>query len=475
MYNGIYNYDNIYTYNEFLLNERSKQKTLKQAETVPANKIYTYKKAKPQRLSFVMKNRKARFLIVISAATLTVLISLGVIAVKVQEIYKQDAYNATILENYLGKPISDKPQGRKSMAKIIEEHVKGEDSSTAEEILDEEMSASTVFYYCYSKLNDKEKEIYTKILYGLIFRKDEITFEFKDETHDISNIYQCVLADHPEIFYTKGFEYKEYEYKNGQVEQVFIPVYTMDSEEIVHMQAEVKNYVNLYMEAMPENLSNYEKVLFTYDYIIDKTEYDRNAEYNQEICSVMTTGRSVCNGYAKTFQYLLRQNGIDSTIITGFINTEPHTWNAVKLDDDWYYVDATWGDTAYRKESKTLICYENFLVTTEEIKKNHKITNMVDPPICDVTKYNYYVQEGMYISNADDADKIIKKLFKQAYKEKKTVVTVKCSNRIVYARVKLNMIDEQECIKYYNSKPDEVIYSANDSTFVLRFYLTTEI
>ncbi len=472
MYKGLYNYDNVYTYNEFLLNEQNKQKNLKKAIAVQPQKVYTYKTAKPQRLSFVMKNRRARIITIVSAAVLVITISLIVILSKLQNMYTQDAYDEAIIESYLGKPINEETEPkRKSMMQLIEEHVKGEDLSESEAALDKEMRTSTMFYYCYSKLDDKEKEIYSKILYALILRKPDVTFEFKNESHDLSNIYQCVLADHPEIFYTKGFEYKEYEYRNGQVEQDFIPIYTMDSEEIVHMQAEIKNYVTLYMDAMPENLSNYEKVVYTYEYIINQTVYDRDAENNQEMCSVMTSGKSVCNGYAKAFQYLLRQHGIDCTIITGFINTEPHTWNAVLLDGDWYYVDVTWGDTAYRKESDTMICYENFLVTTEEIKKNHKISNMVAEPKCTNTKYNYYVKEGMYIEKAEDTDKIVSKLFKKAYAEKKDVVTVKCANSIVYAKVKLNLIDNQDCIKYFNPKPDEVIFSANDSVYLLRFYL----
>lgn len=64
----------------------------------------------------------------------------------------------------------------------------------------------------------------------------------------------------------------------------------------------------------------------------------------------MIAGKAICEGYAKTFQYLLNMLNIPNIIVYGEgINSnneqEFHSWNYVQLDDGkWYAVDVTWDD-----------------------------------------------------------------------------------------------------------------------------------
>ena len=60
-------------------------------------------------------------------------------------------------------------------------------------------------------------------------------------------------------------------------------------------------------------------------------------------------GLGVCEAYAKTFMYLCLLNGVDCRMGSGYAG-EPHAWNYVKIDGEWYGADLTWtdnsGDTA---------------------------------------------------------------------------------------------------------------------------------
>ena len=83
-----------------------------------------------------------------------------------------------------------------------------------------------------------------------------------------------------------------------------------------------------------------------YDYTYGKATGSYNAY------GALVKGCSVCEGYAKAYKYLLNSVDIECEIIV----SATHAWNAVKLEDKWYYVDCTWDDLGGSK-----ISYEYFL------------------------------------------------------------------------------------------------------------------
>ena len=104
--------------------------------------------------------------------------------------------------------------------------------------------------------------------------------------------------------------------------------------------------------------SDYQKVKAIYDYVCNNVTYDY-ANLNDDSYMLKYTAyaalvdkTSVCQGYANLIYRMLLEAGIDSRIVTGIgITSEgsgPHAWNIVKLDDKYYYLDATW-DASYIK------------------------------------------------------------------------------------------------------------------------------
>jgi transglutaminase/protease-like cytokinesis protein 3 len=72
------------------------------------------------------------------------------------------------------------------------------------------------------------------------------------------------------------------------------------------------------------------------------------------IAEVLLKKKAVCDGYARLFQKLAQELGLESQIINGMAKTNAsqiglqevdsnHTWNAIKVDGKWRLVDVTWG------------------------------------------------------------------------------------------------------------------------------------
>lgn len=97
--------------------------------------------------------------------------------------------------------------------------------------------------------------------------------------------------------------------------------------------------------------SNYQQIQYIHNWLIDNLEYDTtySAENNRDIYGALINKKVVCEGYAKTFKYLLDKLEIPCILVSGEAENsegtrENHMWNYVKINEQWYSVDATWDD-----------------------------------------------------------------------------------------------------------------------------------
>lgn len=90
-----------------------------------------------------------------------------------------------------------------------------------------------------------------------------------------------------------------------------------------------------------------EKVTGVYHYLCDTIEYD-NTLKKGDVYDALIDGSSVCMGYASAFQMIMEKLGIESYLCLGedLDDGAGHAWNAVRLGDEIYYIDATFGDTS---------------------------------------------------------------------------------------------------------------------------------
>ena len=332
--------------------------------------------------------------------------------------------------------------------------------------------------YAYSMLSEEEQALYLEIRDALVQYEEDVKLSSSDK-EVISHAFQCVLNDHPEIFYVDGYTYTEYTLGDILKKITFTGTYRYNQEEVAEKQRQIDSYVNQCLSGMPAGADDYSKVRYIYEYLIHHTEYDAMAEDNQNICSVFIEGKSVCQGYAKATQYLLDKAGIFSTLVLGrVIGGEGHAWNLVQIDGAYYYVDTTWGDASYQAvggasrysgEKIPTINYDYLCVSTAQMNLTHTLDNVVELPECNSMEDNYYVREGLYFTEWNKEQ--IERIFKEEYEKGSAYVTLKCANYEVYRQMHDALIMNQEIFRYLDCPDGVVSYSDDERQYSLSFWL----
>ena len=106
------------------------------------------------------------------------------------------------------------------------------------------------------------------------------------------------------------------------------------------------------------------RVKLIHDWICAAIAYDAamlrsGTAVDQDIQSVLASGKAVCSGYSRLFQAMADTAGIPCVTVSGFVKNQrgsrglsqdnSHAWNLVQILGRWYIVDATF-DAGYVKD-----------------------------------------------------------------------------------------------------------------------------
>lgn len=130
---------------------------------------------------------------------------------------------------------------------------------------------------------------------------------------------------------------------SGGVFTAYYPAYLpeMDAAGFAKAKAFYDGALKAIVDQVPQDFSDVEKVLFIHDYLAANYEYD-NSHTIYDAYNFLKEGKGVCQAYMLTFSALMDKLGIPvSYVESDLLN---HTWNVVKLGDNWYHVDVTWDD-----------------------------------------------------------------------------------------------------------------------------------
>lgn len=143
-------------------------------------------------------------------------------------------------------------------------------------------------------------------------------------------------------------------------------------------------------------MSKVEMVQAVNDYLVKIYKYDYTYK-SDNVYSALTTGTTICQGYAMTAFKMFKILGIDCRIINGEKAGVSHAWNLVKLDNNWYHVDPTNNDNIVR--DRYMLKSDTFM------KENNYVWNANDYPAC---VKNFYDAPTEFLDYNYDNDKYYK-------------------------------------------------------------------
>ena len=163
---------------------------------------------------------------------------------------------------------------------------------------------------------------------------------------------------------------------NGNENNYFIDEFTSQGqvESAINQIEQTKNQI---LQNRSEN--TYDNIKMVHDYLVENIEYDTTISQSNiyNVYGALVNGRAVCEGYARSFKYLMDELGIPCTLVIGTGTnsqgqTENHAWNYVQLNGNWYAIDCTWDDpvssTGYVSQSSK---YRYFLKGSNEFLQDH--------------------------------------------------------------------------------------------------------
>ncbi len=333
-----------------------------------------------------------------------------------------------------------------------------------------DMDFSAESNYAYSQLPESTRTCYGQIyaiLTGMLEKVELTTLD----TEEVDLAFRAVMLDHPEIFYVKGYSIGKY--MNGSILKkiVFSGTYTMSKPEAEAKRVRVDEYVQNVIDGIPDGSGEFDRIKYVYDYLIRNNEYVLEADNNQNILSVVESGRTVCQGYTKMMQLILGRMGMFCTLVNGKAcgrNGVPdqddlkdsrnaewggHVWNIIRCNGRYYNMDVTWGDAAITLmntdgtlSSDIDVNYEFFLVDDVSLMGTHEAEPVVAMPACYSMEDNYYNHEGVYFTSVDTSQ--LYRAFESALSSGGSHVFIKASSPQVYEALREHLFDDQNVFEY---------------------------
>lgn len=357
---------------------------------------------------------------------------------------------------------TDIPSKTGNVIKLKIEESQSEYEQYSESFEINELTINMNSYY-YNKLNDGQKKIYESIANAV--KNFQSEFPIRDYVADnkenfaqeVSVAIAAFINDHPEVFYIES-QYSTYTLSgfNGDIGYIKLN-YTESTLEDVNSKIEIiKQKIQEYITGT-ENLSDYEKELYIHDKLAQSVTYSDledlpRAYHTAEGPFLENIG--VCDGFTKTLQILYDQLGIDSIIVLGVLDDNPHAWNLVNIEDDWYHVDLTSSRSIV--EETGIITHAYFNLSDERMQKIATFDNPELLPKADSLDCNYYIYNDYVVYSTDDMSGKLNEIY-QDFKDKNYIefylegnVSENISSILVsLRRIESNFLDGSK-MYYYN-------------------------
>lgn len=264
--------------------------------------------------------------------------------------------------------------------------------------------------YYFQQMNKAQQAAYRQMMDGF----GNISAEFpvlKLENKELSDIFFRLRLDHPLLFYVCGFHYRFTE--DSRYVQM-IPDYMFEKKKIQEHQKALEGRITRLVR-QAEKLDAEEKEKYIHDFICANVTYDKlKKQYSHEIIGPLQQGVGVCEGIAKTVKILCDRMNLECIIAVSKADPEKgvmyrHAWNVIKLNGQWYHLDATFDNSLGRYGGKR---FDYYNLDDKKLFRDHQPL-LYPIPACSDGNHFYYKEKRLSLTKTEDVGKRLKAVIRK--------------------------------------------------------------
>lgn len=287
-------------------------------------------------------------------------------------------------------------------------------------------STNTAYYFG-KNLSKNSDYVYPKDLQGYVFCEPGTSF------NDIWTAYNALTYDNPQLFWF-GHAMQGYNFRNSSgkvycavVMETEVPDYA-NGEKRQAAKTALYEKIDEIVDGAAIYANGYSAEWYIHDYLCKNTIYDPElgesgeSPFDHDVTGLLLHGVCVCESYAKCTQLLI--NAVTETYDLGdlevryvvgmaygfngksYVRRGGHAWNQIRIDGQWYNLDATWSDVEPKYQA-TLgdYIYDFFNVTDNPFTKEHHAfegySKIYSTSKCTATDYSYDNHDDNYVLEED--------------------------------------------------------------------------
>lgn len=222
-------------------------------------------------------------------------------------------------------------------------------------------------------LDNRQKQMYDVILSAVQRGDTRITLDYIGDMGVVMEIVKIVLADFPELFYYDNCSIR-YTFSNKGI-ILLLSKWVSESSVAVMNKALKTRVAEIVSSCIPAGMTEGQKALSLYRYMVNNIRYAENYSGQRPLPQLHTAygaiveSNAVCEGIAAAYNLLLKAVNISATTVNGYAEYDlnsSHSWNIIKLCDEYYHVDVTWALNNCKADLNSM---DYFALTDEDLSQ----------------------------------------------------------------------------------------------------------
>ncbi len=268
--------------------------------------------------------------------------------------------------------------------------------------------------YFVKRLSGENRYYFCELYRAVSEYKESVSFSTPINKDDFTELMYFLNYDCPELIHLGDNYFTEMTGERAECISKVTFSYCMSEDKYVDAMDKIKIFFKRLVSDLRDK-SEYEKEKYVYDYIFTNCTYTEAGELAGSAYGSLIEGHGRCEAYCKGFMWCMRKLGIECICVLGTQNWDlnsmfsEHSWNIVKIDNNWYHVDITVDNVNLSINAGNTANYGFFNVDDSFINESHKISQVysdVGVPVCESTKLNYHKMNNQFVTSENAGEKL---------------------------------------------------------------------